>query len=537
MSALRKVNYRNASATTKVRNDQVPNSTGGFVFEAADAARLERFLILGVDGGTYYVTEKDLTQQNVDWLINLIQKDSELVLGLVSDVSMTGRAYRNSAALFTLALVLNHGALAAKDRAVELTPYIGRTATHLYELAQYIENLGGWGRAKRRAVAAWFTEKTPDGLAYQAVKYRQRNGWTLRDAMRLSHPVGVDQRVGKFILGNYLGKFGDFDPDMPEIINGFVLMQRMETVSDVLDLLDNNPNLPWETIPTQFLKEPKVWIKLFENGQLKGQALVRNVVRLAKIGAFSDLRFAGQYAAALQDEEMIRKTKLHPMQYLVAQVTYGEGQIDRKNDFGHVRRNKTWDTNSKIMQGLQAGFYESFKSVQPSNARTLIGVDVSASMSWNASVGSDLSAAQAAAAMSMVTARLEPFSMVTGFALNVRDLGISPNMDFATILRKTRDQNFGSTNPSALIEFARSRRMEIDTFMVITDNEVNSGRHVHQTLRQYRTEINPNAKMVVMAVTSTGFTIADPQDRGMLDVVGFDSNAPKIVADFSRGDF
>lgn len=533
MSALRKVNYRNAPATTQVRPDQVANNTGGYVFQASDASRLERFLILGTDKGTYYVTEDDLTKKNVDWLIGMIKQDPELVLGLVTDISTAGRAFRNSAALFTLALVLNHGTDAAKNRAVEITPFISRTATHLYELAQYIENLGGWGRAKRRAVARWFTEKTPDGLAYQAVKYRQRNGWTLRDAMRLSHPVGLDKNVGNFILGHAPRMVGE----VPSVIDGFIEMQASQDVGHVLAILDSYPKLPWETIPTQFLKDPKIWVKLFENGQLKGQALVRNVVRLSRIGAFDDLVFAKKYADALRDEEMIRKTKLHPMQYLMAQITYTEGQIDRKNGGMYVQRKKDWNTSPVIIDALQAGFYSSFKYAEPSNAKTLIGVDVSGSMSWNASIGSDLSAAQAAAAMAMVTARLEPFTQVMGFSNTVKDLGISPTMDFGTIMKKTQDQNFGSTNISSLIQYAGARRMEIDTFIVITDNEVNSGRHVHQALRDYRTSVNKNAKLVVMAVTSTEFTVADPTDRGMLDVVGFDSNAPKVVADFSRGDF
>jgi 60 kDa SS-A/Ro ribonucleoprotein len=30
------------------------------------------------------------------------------------------------------------------------------------------------------------------------------------------------------------------------------------------------------------------------------------------------------------------------------------------------------------------------------------------------------------------------------------------------------------------------------------------------------------------------FTIADPNDAGMLDVVGFDSAAPSLIADFAR---
>ena len=34
---------------------------------------------------------------------------------------------------------------------------------------------------------------------------------------------------------------------------------------------------------------------------------------------------------------------------------------------------------------------------------------------------------------------------------------------------------------------------------------------------------------------SNGFTIADPNDAGMLDVVGFDTAAPTVISDFVAG--
>ena len=43
------------------------------------------------------------------------------------------------------------------------------------------------------------------------------------------------------------------------------------------------------------------------------------------------------------------------------------------------------------------------------------------------------------------------------------------------------------------------------------------------------------AKAVVVGMTSNGFTLADPSDRGMLDVVGFDTTVPAVIADFVRG--
>ena len=42
------------------------------------------------------------------------------------------------------------------------------------------------------------------------------------------------------------------------------------------------------------------------------------------------------------------------------------------------------------------------------------------------------------------------------------------------------------------------------------------------------------AKLIVVGMTSNGFSIADPDDAGSLDVVGFDSAVPSVMADFVR---
>jgi 60 kDa SS-A/Ro ribonucleoprotein len=535
MSALRKYTTKpslDTPVSRKVRDDQLANNGGGYSFTVSDKSRLERFLILGVDGGTFYVTENDLTKQNVDWLQELVRRDSALVLDTLLDVSTNGRAYRNGPAIFALALVLNYGDQDSKSRAVSIAPQVARTATMVFELAQFIENLGGWGRAKRRAVANWFLSKTPDELAYQAVKYRQRNGWTLRDLMRLSHPVGVDQRVGNFILGKGgVTAFGTGD-----VLTGFKMMQNSVNITQVLSVLEQFPSLPWETIPTQFLKDPEVWKQLFANGQLRGQALVRNITRLSRMGAFDDMVFAREYADALKNPEMIAKSRLHPMQYLNASIVYSEGQMDRESGYwASISRKKDWTVKPAIRDALKEGFYLSFKNVTPANKRFMLGVDVSGSMSWSAATGSDLTAAQGAAAMAMVTARVEPYTDVFGFANTFRDLGISPEDSFENILRKTKDQNFGSTNIALPMDHALKNKILVDTFVVITDNEVNTGSHPHNALKRYRQQMNPEARLVVMGMTATNVTVADPLDRGMLDVVGFDSNAPKVVSDFAAG--
>ena len=59
----------------------------------------------------------------------------------------------------------------------------------VFRFATFVEGFRGWGRSLRRAVGAWYAARSPDVLAYQAVKYRQREGVTHRDVLRLAHPA------------------------------------------------------------------------------------------------------------------------------------------------------------------------------------------------------------------------------------------------------------------------------------------------------------------------------------------------------------
>ena len=85
--------------------------------------------------------------------------------------------------------------------------------------------------------------------------------------------------------------------------------------------------------------------------------------------------------------------------------------------------------------------------------------------------------------------------------------------------------------------YALDKGREIDTFVIYTDSETWAGTpHPSQALRQYRAEFVPDAKLIVVGMVSNRFTIADPDDAGMLDVVGFDTATPEIISGFARGD-
>ena len=58
-------NRRNTPQTRPIPGEtQVPNSAGGFVYALDPWARLDRFLVLGSESGTYYASPPGLTQEN-----------------------------------------------------------------------------------------------------------------------------------------------------------------------------------------------------------------------------------------------------------------------------------------------------------------------------------------------------------------------------------------------------------------------------------------------------------------------------------------
>lgn len=357
----------------------------------------------------------------------------------------------------------------------------------------------------------------------------QKNTWTLRDVLRLSHTKGIDPAVGNFILN------GEITESSPKIIQDFGNIQKAETVNEVITILGQS-DLPWETMPTKFHKDPEVWKVLFYAGNLRGQALVRNITRLAKMDAFKDMRFAADYAAALTDEDMIKRTRLHPVNYLNAAVVYAEGQIPRGDTSWYFSRQKSWDTSSVIADALNDGFHKAFKYVEPAGKRTLLALDVSGSMSAPA-MGLDLSCSQVSAAMAMTVARTEPAHEIRGFSTKFIDLGITAKANLSQAMKKVSGLAFGGTDCAQPMLWALENKVEVDTFIVLTDNETWAG-HIKpsQALEQYRQSTGIPAKMIVVAAAGNRFTIADPRDfKGQLDVSGFSSDTPKVIADFSAG--
>lgn len=500
---------------------QVANSAGGFAWAVNDWTRLDRFLILGNEGGSYYASERKLTIENAEGALRCLASDGERFVKRVVEISTNGRAPKNDPAIFLLALAAKKGDAWTRRCALEALSDVCRIGTHLFQFIDACESFGGWGRGLRRAVGKWYTDKPADKLAYQLVKYRQRGGWTHRDALRLAKPAAGDVAALQWAVGKPV------EGMVPDHIIGYQRMQAATSPKDVVRTLADHPSLPWETIPSEHLAALRVWEALLPN--LPMTALVRNLGRMTANGLLKPMSDAeGIVIERLRNRARIQKARLHPIALLSALCTYKQGH--------GMRGSLTWQAVPRIVDALDEAFYLAFDNVVPTGKRTLLALDVSGSMTLSRIAGMPgLTPRVGSAAMAMVTARTESNWGVVAFSREMVPVSISPRQRLDDIMRATDALPFGGTDCAQPMLWALKHKIQADVFVVYTDSETWAGSvHPVQALAQYRKATGIPAKLVVVGMVSNGFTIADPNDAGMMDVVGFDTAAPSVIADFAR---
>jgi len=546
--SLKSVRTRNVSTpqSEKAVKGQKKNAAGGFVFTISDIDRAKRFLILGASEG-YYTSGAKFAKDNAKVLQKLIAdgRSNELV-DLIVDVSTNGRAAKQQPGLFALAVASSFGTTEEKQYALSKLPAVARTGTTLFEFVGFALQFRSWGRALKNAVAKWYTAKDNDKLAYQMVKYQSREGWSHKDLLRLTHPSSTSafDSLAKWALGQEV----DFDY-LPRIVQGFEYAKTASSENSLIDYI-NSFDLTWEMVPNDKRSE-KVWKVLVQNGLPLG-ALLRQLPTLTNKGVLKPLSpELALVVKAFRDEEAIKRARLHPIQILLALKTYESGGR-------YSRGNNTWTQVREVLDALNDAFYLAFATVVPSGKRFLLGLDVSGSMHGAGVNDSALTSAEAVGALSLVIQKTEPSTHTVAFAGGGRGYnyygqgsnqaqsnvsGIAP-MDISSakrlddVIKKMHefDRSWSGTDCALPMKYALANKLEVDVFVIFTDNDTwSGGQHPYQALEEYRRVTGIPAKMIVLATSPSGFSIANPNDSGMLDIAGFDTTAPQVVSEFSKG--
>lgn len=446
---------------------------------------------------------------------------------IIVGISKSGRAPKNDTALFALGLVASFGNDAARKAAFEVLPEVCRTGTHLFQFVEVCNTHRGWGRALRRAVGNWYNLQDPARLEYALVKYQNREGWSHRDVLRMAHPKAASDLHNRLYQWAVKGTYSAETP----LIAAMKALGEIKDIAQATEILRES-KLPREAIPTEWLTEPKIWSVLLETMPMT--AMIRNLGTMGKIGLLTTGPLSGaskevqHVIEALSDSERIRAARLHPIGILAALNTYAQGQ--------GVRGNGTWKPVQAIVNALDRAFYASFASVQPTGKKLVIGLDVSGSMDGTAVAGvAGLTCRTACGAMALLTSAVESEVTHVAFDTHAYPLKINPDSRLDSVVKTLAKTGGGGTDCAVPIHYALAKGLEVDAFVIYTDSETWFGsEHPWAAVKRYRKSTGIPAKLVVVAMAGTRTTIGDPRDPLCLNVSGFDTAVPDVIANFLR---
>jgi len=450
----------------------------------------------------------------------------------------------------------------------------------------------GFGRAVKRQINDWILSYSgkPEDLAYQITKYMAREGWSFKNILQCSHvktgtgddrvfeeKEGVKTKSKRSKDNKNTSPPTELDLVLRYAVNGFEEMDKLATpnllaskvyqyLADIhiamrltshekeklIELIYQH-KLTREQIPTWGLADKEVLTALLVNKNktrvsMPLTALLRNLGNLSAHDVLHDETTFQLVTKHLVHPDTIKFSKIHPVSVLTAWFTYRNGNGNR----GH----NSWMVNPDIVKTLEDMFYLSFKNIEPTDKRICFLIDCSGSMGCP-SLCEGVTCAESAALLSMIFARSETTSdsspdhsfylftskksAYSGWSgsgntglTDVSDV-IDADADFNKVLKACQRSDWGMTDISLGILEALKYKRKYDAFVVITDSDVNSGIKPSEAMKQYRVGMKmPNTKLVVVGTQGVDYTIADPSDPLMMDMVGFDSHGPKILQDFIR---
>lgn len=515
---------------------EILNNCNKEVFQISELDQVKRFLSLGNENGTYYVSNKDLTKLNITSIEKVLSSvDRYKLIDIIK--SYIGKCKKQEPLVYLLAScctyeVNNIDFIEFRRNAYNLLDKVCAIPTTLFLFLKYTKVLynthrksNGWNNLHKKAICNWYNSKEDLTLIYQITKYKERYNYTHRDVMRLSHIVSnsVDKNhIYRYIVKGFKSITNDNNnSNIIGFIKDYEIIKSSNDEFLVIELI-NKRNFAREHIPTHMLNNKYVWEALITN--MQSIALLRNLNKLSMCGMLDNMK---------NEEIIIDKINsiknVHPMHLLISLKMYSSGE--------GFKGNKSWKPNQGVIDALNDKFYNLFDEVVPSNKRLCIALDVSSSMQCTYAHGTNcMNVAEISCALSMVIKKCDPKTEIMGFSSVFIQLAISPDRSLVDNMNSILNIPFSLTDISLPFTWAMENTKEFDAFIVLTDNETNCNKiEPVDALKQYRSKMNiPNCKLIVVAMGANEISIADPNDRNMLDISGFDESVPELINDFIK---
>lgn len=502
--------------------EMIVNSAGGYSFKTPDEVMLNRFLILGVSGGTYYETQTDLINQNSANIERMLANDPMKVVEVALNVLTNNLALKDNATLFVLAMASSIDDNEVKNFALHNTIKNIRTPYSLFTFINYLNNLRGWGRSVKRAISSWYEDSRLERLGMHSWKYKSREGWSHRDVLRLSHPK-TDDPVRNSIFSYMInGKLPENHDSSNHVLQQIAAAEELLHTTDVKKAVQliKDYRLTREVVPTALLNDKSVWEALITDMPLT--ALVRNMNKISNVGLTGHFSNTTKYInEMLTNVDKIKLSRIHPMQLFLSMQQYAMG----RGRLGSL----TWTPDQNIISAMEDAFTLSFGNVEKTGKRIIVAGDDSGSMRWAISEYNNLSVAKLAAAFMFITLKTEDNVVPVTFSTYIKEIKFNNKSTIDHLLAQFG--NGGGTNTSLPMEFINSNKLDVDAVVSYTDNATWAGyNHPSEALKGVEKRLGHTVKYINCAMTATNATDVDPNYRSMYQLCGLSANTPRVIS-------
>lgn len=510
--------------------EMVKNLAGGYAFKAEDRVSLRRWLLTGSESNAFYQDKNELTTRNVALLAEMVKKSPLIVEEEI--LYATDHAINNHTSILAL-VYLSMGDISAKVAFSRIFNKVVRTASHLYEFMEYTKGLRGFGRLIHTSVERWISSREVKNLEYQFLKYQNRYEWTGRDLLRKIKPIPRDDAES-----NLFGWMAD-KPKSLEALPLISVYERLKkgglTSTEVVSLI-NEFNLGHEMIPANIERDRDVWEALFVKMPIT--ATLRNLANLTNKGIFANVENV-KILESKFTKENLSKGRVHPIAIASAYKIYSAGGLLGRTQL-------RWTANPIVEDILEKAIEEAFVSLDPTGKFFFHGVDVSGSMSNSGLESLCMTPLEIGSIMALATIKSEKYYDVVAFskAPAVPFPGLRKNTSFKDIITRTHtagipQEYVGSwTDLSAGIKYATENKIKADVLVFWTDGQSWRGTHPSLAFKEYKSKVNPEAKVVyvILVPYTDRITLTDPSDSRSYDIAGFTAESPKLVQMIANGE-
>jgi 60 kDa SS-A/Ro ribonucleoprotein len=504
---------------------QLTNHAGGVTYERTLREQVLQVLSTSTLGDTFYVSREEIRKETLEVIIQarhecpaflaraLVWARSE---GMMRKVPILGL------------VALSAGGAATKALFEQVFPHVIKTPDDLREFIREsiegkIAGRKGLGGMTVPLVQAWLASMSE----YHALKYGSvvSKGVTIRDAIRMSHPKPVSAESTEIFAWLVRGKkgLGENQNLLPQI-RSYESLKVAATEEEQVRLIRDG-RLPFEVVLPAIKPTKAIWSELLMHAPYTN--LLRNLVTFTRHGVFQEERYVEHAVKKLTDPQAVRHSYVLPFQFFNAWKEYS----------------KVVGFEPRIADAVRQACEISFVNI-PSfgDLAVCVAPDVSGSMS-SVPVSDkgtahciDIAGIYAGALMKRIEGRglVLPFEqrVITDTSLSFRD-------DILVTAEKLASIGGGGTAVGAPIQYLLDRKISVDVFIGITDNEdwchgKNDGYSIRGSFlsmwRSYRKEVNPNAQAFLITIAPYREAVAPRGEKGVRFIYGWSDQVLKYIA-------